>query len=83
MDDTVFIPRIEREKRLRLFQSLHQLPEIDVMISQGMWHRASGRVFCQHCGLTYSYHPIVEEWGGQMYDIPEDVRLCDGRVVHL
>ena len=83
MDDVAFVPRLEREARLRLFQSLHQLPEFEIMAFQSMWHRASGRVLCGHCGLAYSYHPTVEEWGSGMYEKPEDVRLCDGRVVHL
>ena len=61
--------RLEREAVLRLFQQLHQDMEDD-------WYRASGNMYCPHCGLEYRYHPIEE-----FFNI--DQRLCNGETVHL
>ena len=68
----------EREARLRLFQPLHQLPDVEVCVRQGTWYRASGAQFCPYCKLEYREHPFVEEWGNS-----DDKRLCSGDVVHL
>jgi hypothetical protein len=61
--------RLEREQVLRLFQQLHQDMDDD-------WYRASGEMYCEHCGLQYRNHPIEE-----FFNI--DRRLCNGETVHL
>lgn len=58
----------QQEQTLRLFQQLHQ--------DGDEWYRASGAMYCVHCGLQYRYHPIEEE-----YNV--DHRLCNGEIVHL
>jgi len=60
---------LEREVVLRLFQQMHQDDEDD-------WHRASGDMHCEHCGLLYRQHPVEE-----FFNI--DHRLCNGVTVHL
>lgn len=72
--------RLEREARLRLFASLHQLPPEDLCAEQGSWRRASGGVRCTYCGLLYREHPQIEEWGTGS---ETDHLLCGGHVVHL
>jgi hypothetical protein len=74
--------RLEREARLRLFPSLHQLPEEEVCIAQRTWHRASGAQYCAQCNLTYREHPTAEEWR-IAFGENDDKRLCNGDVVHL
>lgn len=61
--------RLERDRVLMLFQQLHQDVEQD-------WRRASGDMYCEHCGLQYRYHPI-----DPITNV--DRRLCNGVTVHL
>ncbi len=66
--------RARREWKLRLFQQLHQNDDPD-------WHRSSGGILCELCGLPYRNHLADEEH--PFYGDGHDKRLCDGRVVHL
>jgi hypothetical protein len=66
--NTYILNKLQRDSQLRLFPQLHQTCE------EG--RRASGRMYCEYCGLLYSQHPIEEE-----YNI--DHRLCNGSIVHL
>lgn len=75
-------PRLMREQRLRLFEQLHQSPDIDTLNLYDIYCRASGYTRCKHCGLPYRDHPLSEElvdYEGR----PFERRLCDGTVVHL
>ena len=63
--------RLERESVLRLFPQMHQDDEEDCN-----WYRASGDMYCLHCGLQYRHHPVEE-----FFNI--DHRLCNGEIVHL
>lgn len=72
-------PLLVREIKLRLFQQLHQTPEVDG--SPVFWHRANGCVKCLVCGLEYREHFDAIEFplAGETFD----KRLCDGTIVHL
>jgi len=59
---------LQRDITLRLFQQLHQ--------TEDECYRASGSMYCTHCGLRYRYHPVEEQ-----YNV--DHRLCSGEIVHL
>jgi hypothetical protein len=75
--------RVEREQRLRLFQQLHQSPDLDDMHWADMWHRAGGFMQCRYCGLPYREHPLYDEYlCGDAWDDPTDHRLCNGDVIH-
>jgi hypothetical protein len=67
-------PRLERERRLRLFQQMHQSLE---------WRRASGGVRCEYCSLLYREYLLSEEGPCDPYEGPIDHRLCGGDIVHL
>lgn len=60
--------KLLRDVTLRLFQQLHQ--------DDGYFYRASGSMYCKHCGLQYRYHPVEELHN-------TDHRLCNGDIVHL
>jgi hypothetical protein len=66
---------LHREWRLRVFQQLHQ---DDVTES----YRASGRMYCNLCGLQYREHYGDVTHPGYNGEA-SDNRLCDGRIVHL
>lgn len=63
------LDNLERDSILRLFQQLHQDDDSD-------WRRASGGMYCEHCGLQYRQHPID-------HITNVDRRLCNGITVHL
>ncbi len=76
-------PRLLREQRLRLFQQLHQSPDIEDMCKDFMWRRASGHMKCEHCHLPYREHPLYGEYLAiNSWEEPTDHRLCNGDVIH-
>ncbi len=77
------MPRLEREQRLRLFEQLHQSPDIEDMCRDFTWRRASGFMKCSHCCLPYREHPLYDEYiYGDPWGDLTDHRLCNGDVIH-
>jgi hypothetical protein len=81
--DPAPIPRLERDRRLRLFQQLHQSPELEDMLDAELWRRANWFLRCELCQLPYGEHaPFDEYLFGDPHLDPTDHRLCSGEVIH-
>lgn len=73
-------PKLEREQRLRLFQQLHQAPEMEDMDHADIWRRGNGFILCKLCKCPCREHPLFDEF--LFYVEPTDRRLCNGDVIH-